>query len=132
MIKRIFLPAIVVLFFVLMSSCGEESSYMPQIAEMKDSIFKAYPTTVASILIDVDNKTKLNIVLGGEALYKTEADKRQKMANDLGLMAVRIFGKDSYLKTGQLVITKDEKNSLVTPPDGLSVPINIDSLKKVN
>jgi len=112
------------------SSCQDETSYTPQITAMQDSIFKAYPATVAAIHINVENKTKLRIVLGGEQLYKSTADERQKMANDLGMMAVRIFGKDSYLHTGALVLTKDEHNTSDAPTDGVTSGINIDSLKK--
>ena len=128
--RRFLLPSVFVSFIVLIASCMDEISYMPQIAQMKDSIFKAYPNTVASITIKVEDKTKINVILGGADLYKSSRDKRQQMANDLGLMAVRIFGKDSYLKTGRLVITKDERNSSEAPADGIVSGINIDSLKK--
>ena len=128
--KKLFLPAIIALI-VAISSCKDETSYMPQEAQMKDSIFKAYPTTVASITIQVLDKTQLNIVLGGARLYAADADKKQQMANDLGLMALRIFGKDSYLKTGRLIITKDERNSSENPPDGITTNINLDSLTKI-
>ena len=103
---------------------------MPQMEALRDSIFKAYPNTVAAIKVDVKGATDLHIVLGGGELFKTAADKRQQMANDVGLMAVRIFGRDSYIKTARLVITKDERNTSDEPADGIVSGINVDSLKK--
>ena len=86
---------------------------------------------MASITIKVADKTQLKVVLGGASLYATDAAKKQQMAGELGQMALRIFGKDSYLKTGTLVITKDEQNSSESPADGVSTPIDIEGLKKV-
>jgi len=129
-LKAICIAAAVIPIF-LMASCQDETSYMPQISQMKDSIFKAYPTTVASITIKVEDKTRLNVVLGGAELYKQPADKRQQMGNDLGLMAIRIFGKDSYLKIGKLMVTADERNSSEAPADAITSDINIDSLKNI-
>jgi hypothetical protein len=128
--RKLIMPAIVLLLAIVIASCADDASYMPQIEQMKDSIFAAYPNTVASVRIHVDNKTDISIVLGGEVLRKSPEDKRQQMAGDLGKMTLRIFGKDSYLKTGKLVITKDERNSSDTPADGVSSSINLDSLKK--
>ena len=129
--KKLFLPIAIIAVIGVVSSCKDETSYMPQEAQMKDSIFKAYPTTVASIWIHVTDKTQIDIVLGGRKLYATGAAQKQQMANELGFMALRIFGKDSYLKTGKLVITKDEQNSVDNPADGISTNINLDSLTKI-
>jgi hypothetical protein len=46
-------------------------------------------------------------------------------------MALHLFGKDSYVKKGRLVLTNDLRNTSNTPPDGIVIEINIDSLKKV-
>lgn len=127
--KKLILP-IVATMIVAISSCKDEESYMPQEAAMRDSIFSAYPSTVASVHLHVTDKTDLRIVLGGEKLYTSAPEERQKMANNLGGMAVRIFGKDSYLKTGELILTKDERNTLDTPADGISTKINIEAMKK--
>jgi outer membrane protein assembly factor BamA len=129
--RKLLLPCVLISLMAGMTACKDEESYMPQINQMKDSIFNAYPNSVASVLIKVEDKTELNIVLGGNNLYKSSEDKRQQMANELGMMTVRIFGKDSYLKTGKLTLTKDERNSSITPTDGVSSGINIDSLEKL-
>lgn len=121
---------IISLFTIVMCSCKDETSYEQQITQMQDSIFKAYPASVAAIHIKVEDKTDLNIVLGGQELYKSTPEKRQEMANNIGLMAIHIFGKDSYLRTGKLVLTKDEHNTSDAPADGIISGINIDSLKK--
>ena len=131
-LRRPLIPLSVIFVVAGVASCTDESSYMPRIAAMRDSIFSAYPANVASVTIKVEDKTNLKIVLGGGELYKFPADKRQFMANDLGLMAMRIFGKDSYLRAGKLIVTKDERNSSESPADGVVSEINIDSLKKIS
>ncbi len=128
--RKLIIPVILGLI-VIVSSCKDETSYMPQITQMKDSIFKAYPTTVASIWMNVLDKTDLKIVLGGKRLYATQDAEKQKMAADMGTMAWRIFGKDSYLKKGTLVFTKDEQNTVDTPADAVTVPINMDAAKNI-
>jgi hypothetical protein len=114
---------------ILFSSCQDEASYMPQIEQMKDSIFATYPT-VGAITIKVEDRSNLKIVLGDEQLFKAPQATKIKEAGELGQMAVRIFGPNSFLHTGQLVVTKDVHNSSETPGDGISTPINIDALKQ--
>ena len=127
--KKFLLPILAVAI-VAISSCKDEADYLPYESAMRDSIFSAYPTTVASIHLHATDKTDLRIVLGGQKLYTSAQEERQKMADDLGRMAIRIFGKDSYLKTGVLILTKNEQNTLDTPADGISTKINIEALRK--
>ncbi len=124
------LQAALALFVIAFSSCEDEQSFMPQENAMKDSIFKAYPTTVASVWIHVTDKTDLKVVLGGKKLYSSKNEEKQQMADDLGKMALRIFGKNSTLNKGMLIITQDEQNSQDAPADGIGNPINIEELKK--
>jgi hypothetical protein len=126
--RKYILPFASLVLLSVMSACQDEASYMPQIEQMKDSIFNAYPT-VGAITIKVEDKTNLKVVLGDERLYGAAAEARQKEANELGLMAIRIFGKDSHLRAGALIVTKDMKNNSEKPADGIVTPINIDSLK---
>lgn len=127
--KKLILPALLGLI-VAVSSCKDEALYTQEMNNMRDSIFQAYPTTVASISMQVEDKTRLKVVLGGNNLYASANEKKEQMANDLGAMAVRIFGKDSYLKTGILIITKDERNTSLTPADGVSANMDIEAMKK--
>jgi len=127
--KKIFIPFIIA-SAAAFSSCQDETSYTPQIEQMRDSLFHNYPTTVASITIKVEDKTDLKVVLGGQTLYAKAAENKAKMAEEVGYMAARIFGKDSYLRTGSLIITKDERNVAVAPPDGIATPIDLEGIKK--
>ena len=128
--KRIFLPLVfVVLAALSVFSCKDDESDAVQMTQLKDSIFAAYPTTVACVNMHVAGKTDLNIVLGGAELYKSAAAKKEQMANEIGLMALRIFGKDSYLKNGKLTLTKDERNTSENPADGISANIDLERLK---
>jgi len=114
----------------LISSCEEEKSNMPYIQQMKDTIFAGYPT-VAGVTIDVQESTMLEVVLKDASLYnKTDAD-RQKVATSIGMMALRIFGKDNKLERGELLVSKDMPSGEIIPDDAKKTNINIDSLKKV-
>jgi len=127
--KKLILP-IIATMIVAISSCKDDVDYTPFENTMKDSIFAAYPTSVGSVRLHATDKTDLRIVLGGQKLYATPPQDRQKMADDLGKMAIRIFGKDSYLRTGVLVLTKNEQNTEDSPADGISTKIDIEALKK--
>jgi len=80
--------------------------------------------------MNVRDKTDLKVVLGGKRLFATPQAQKEQMAGELGQMAWRIFGKDSYLKKGTAVFTKDEQNTVETPADAISVPIDMDAAKK--
>lgn len=112
------------------SSCKDaESSNMKYIEQMKDSVFHNY-AHVASVTIEVKEGSLLNITLGDAALYKgTDAD-RQKTANELGMMALRIFPKDNTLDKGRMIVSDDEKNVLTDESKGKTTAINLDSLRK--
>jgi hypothetical protein len=130
--RKLFLAIVSMAVSVCFWSCKEGGEqYLQQKADLRDSIFAAYPTTVASITIELKTETELNVILGGDQLYKSTPTQQQKMAGEVGSMALRIFGKDNYLKTGKLTLTKDERNLSTEPADGVSTNINLDSLKKV-
>jgi|GEM_PF-1137544 len=108
----------------------EEGSDMAGIQQMKDSVFAQYPN-VASIYVDVKERTDLVVVFGDAVLYQASDEKKTQIANSVGMMALRLFGKDNQLEKGRLIITKDAKNSTENPTDGIVEKINIDSLKKI-
>ncbi|HXS37560.1 MAG TPA: hypothetical protein VN721_12730 [Flavipsychrobacter sp.] len=127
--KNLLLLSLLSVMF-LISSCEEEKSNMPYIQQMKDTIFAGYPT-VAGVTIDVQESTMLEVVLKDASLYnKTDAD-RQKVATSIGMMALRIFGKDNKLERGELLVSKDMPSGEIIPDDAKKTNINIDSLKKV-
>jgi hypothetical protein len=123
----------VVMMCALLPACKnmEEGTDMAGIQQMKDSVMAHY-ANVGSIYVDVKDRKDLVVVLGDAVLYGSSADQKAKTANAMGLMALRMFGKDNQLEKGSLVVTKDIKNSVENPTDGITVAINIDSLRKAS
>lgn len=132
MVLKSALFSLIALLVIAFSACKEadESTHMAKMDEMKDSIFKAYPT-VAAVTMNVQNETLLIITLGDKHLYKATDAGKQKTAIDLGLMTLRIFGNDNSFNKGKLIVTPNERNDKAEPEDGIVTMINIDSLKDV-
>jgi hypothetical protein len=129
MTKSLFLFAVT--FTLLYASCNTDAGNMTQMNVLKDSVLNHYPT-VASVAINVQDNSMLVITLGDAELYKATAEQKQKIALELGQMALRIFGKQSRLEKGKLIVTQDERNDKAEPVDGIVTAINIDSLRKAN
>lgn len=127
--KKSLLVAIACIY-IIGSGCKDTTeSNMQYIGDMKDSIFKTYPN-VASVTIEVkDNKT-LDVTLGDVQLFKATDIKRQQVANELGQMALRIFPKNTEIEKGEIVISDDEKSTVIDRSNAKIVAINIDSLRK--
>jgi len=104
---------------------------MQYIGQMKDSIFKAYPT-VASITIEIKDKRTLDITIGDKHLFKAVPAKQQQEATEMGIMALRLFPKNTDIDKGELVVSDDEKSTVVDRTTATIIPINIDSLRKSN
>lgn len=97
---------------------------------MKDSIFKNYPT-VNSVTIEVKESSILKVTLGDKHLFNgTNAD-RQKTANEIGMMALRIFPKNNDLDVGQLLVSDDEKNVQIDEAKAEKTDIRMDSLRRI-
>ena len=124
-IKTIVFAAIL----ALSASCSNDPGNMKAMAQMKDSIWAAYPT-VAAVLINVENDNNLVITLGSQDLYAQDEVKRQAVANKIGAMALRIFGKDSKLEHGKILVTQNEANQEPTPPNALVSQIDFVSAKR--
>ncbi|MDI9318983.1 MAG: hypothetical protein QM530_00780 [Phycisphaerales bacterium] len=118
-----------VLFVTLIVSCATSEGNMKVMTQMKDSISANYPT-VASIIINVQNNDNLVIALGSEDLYGADEMKRQQIANDLASMALRLFGKDSKLEHGKIIVTQNETNQEAEPRDGLVSQMDFLSVRK--
>jgi hypothetical protein len=110
-------------------SCHEDSD-MAYMQQLQDSVFAAYPEKIGAVHINPEGRENLIVVLGAPGMYALSEDERQKEAVAVGAMSLRIFGDGNLLKTGRLVFTKDVKNTVDAPADGLVSDMKIDSLKK--
>ncbi len=128
--KKLLVPVILLVVFAAMYSCNDEETDSANMQQLQDSI-NVYYRTAEAIHINPEDRENLIIVLGDKSLYAAPQDVKQKEATDIGTMALRIWGKDSYLKKGRLVVTRDTRNTSNEPADGITTNINIDSLKKV-
>ena len=117
------------LVITTLQACQESASNMQYIQQMKDSILKTYPT-VNSVTIEVNEGTVLNIALGDAHLYNAADTTRQRVGNELGNMALRLFPKTTMLDKGMLMVTKDETNTSINPAGSKSSGINLDSLRQ--
>jgi hypothetical protein len=128
--KRILLAASVSLALFSLPSCKDDTGTdAPQITKLTDTLLKAY-ATVGSVKVQVEDRTQINVVLGDAHLYAASEADKAKTAKEVGQLAVSIFGKDTYLQKGKLIVTKNERNTLLTPPDGQSTPIDIKAIKE--
>ncbi len=117
-----------ILFF---SACKDpDAAYTQYSEQMKDSIFKSYPT-VAGITIEVKDRTALDITLGSVDLFKTSDAEREKTANELGMMALRLYPKDNSFEKVRLIVSRDEKSEHVNIAEAKISNINLDSLRKL-
>jgi hypothetical protein len=116
---------------LFLSACKDsETSYTQYSEQMKDSIFKYYPT-VAGITIEVKDRTQLDITLGSADMFSRSDAERSKTANELGMMALRLYPKDNSFEKAQLIVSKDEKSEHVNIAESKISNINLDSLRKV-
>jgi len=127
--KELSLTVFILTAIIAFSSCNDEDTDMAHMTQLQDSINRYYPTAEA-IHINPEDRENLIVVLGDTRLYAAPEDVKQHEATDIGRMAIGIWGKDGYLKKGKLVVTKDTHNTSNEPADGITVGINIDSLKK--
>jgi hypothetical protein len=115
---------------LFISSCKDtEADYSQYDEQMKDSIFKYYPS-VAGITIEIKDRNELDITLGSVDMFKTANAERQKTANELGMMALRLYPKDNSFEKALLIVSKDEKSEHVNMAEAKLSNINIDSLRK--
>jgi hypothetical protein len=113
---------------LLFASCKEEMSYSSKMPALRDSIFAAYPS-VASVIINVQNHD-MAIALGSKQLAEKSTTEKQKTIEDVGRMALRIFGPENRISAGKVIITPNEDNDKPDPADGTSASLSIETLKK--
>ncbi len=121
--------AIVAAIIALTASCSNDPGNMKTMAIMKDSIFAAYPS-VAAVLINVENDNNLVLTIGSQDLYAQDEVKRLAVANEMGAMALRLFGKDNKLEHGKILVTSNEANQEPAPADALVSQIDFVTLKR--
>lgn len=96
------------------ASCGSSENNMEAMTAMRDSVFAAYPD-VASVVLNVNGSSDLQIAVGSKSLYAASDADRKMRATELSAMAQRIFGPQTHLRSGRLLITQDESNQLPEP-----------------
>lgn len=108
---------------IVFFSCDTNAGNMEYMGQMKDSIFAAYPK-INSVLINVKDDKQLIITLGSQSLFNADEQTRQRVANEMGAMALRIFGEDSRLELGKIYVTADESNQKPEPEAALETKID--------
>jgi len=118
---------------ILLSACNDqEESNMPQIARMQDTVLKIYANT-SQVTVGVKYHTDLSVVVWDDKLYNGDDAARQQRANEVGALAITIFGKDTKLEKGHFAVVKStEKNAVPDEANTKGCNINIDSLKKAS
>lgn len=120
------IAAAAILFAV--SSCNTNAGNMTQMGQLKDTIFAHYPT-IAAVLVNVEDDNTLVLAIGSQDLYNADDLRRQNVANDIGGMAMRIFGKDNKLEHGTILVTANEANQEPRPAGALVSQMDFVTLK---
>jgi hypothetical protein len=128
MIKSILSFAIITAVFI---SCKDDSQPNNYEEQLKDSIFKTY-SYVASVTIKVNpDHDKLEVILGAPALHDKSENDRQKVGDEIALMALHIFDKDYNFNDASLMVSTDKTSEFPAASTIVTTKINIDSLKKL-
>lgn len=115
--KKLLLASVCAIVFA--ASCDNASnSHMAEIAQMRDSIFERYPT-VAAVTINLEDNKLLIVTLGDASMASASDEDRRKVAVAIGQLSKTVFGPESHIEQGKLIVTKDEHNSLPEPADGI-------------
>ncbi len=112
------------------SSCHEGLDFDKLQKNFQDSLSTVVPTWNAMKLKPENDGTQLLLVIGDPTFYGTSNDFKTKKADELGLMILRMAGKNNYLASGTLIVTKDPKNQSESPEDGQKFAIDFSALKK--
>ena len=113
---------LVVAAATLLFSCDEPVDNTASIKRMEDTLFKSYPT-MAGVSVEVKANSELNVVVRSAQLYSTSPENKQKVSAEIEAIAQSIFGMNNELDKGQVIFTKDERNTDMNPPDAERFPI---------
>lgn len=123
------LSVIAVVFMFTLYSCNE-MDVDGKSRVVQDSLANIFPRWQALKIKIGDNNTTMLIVMGDATFYNASKEEQARKAEELGRMILRIFGKGNFLEKGTLIVTADIHNTSETPPDGISIPIDFEALKK--
>lgn len=127
--KRYILPLLIApLFF--MASCEEGADTEGKTRVVQDSLINVLPNWQALKIKVDDNNTHMKVVVGDASFYTVSPDVKKQKADDLAKMVLRIYGQGNHLEKGELIVTKDVKNTSENPADGISIPMDFDGIKK--
>ena len=119
---------------VMMLGC-KETGYkridMAQVHQLEDSIPHLIPGVSTIHTIQDDDYTKVRVIIGDVSFYSASPDVKQQAANKVAITLLRILGPDNNISKGTLVITKNIRDNIDNPPDGINIEMNFDSLKKI-
>lgn len=98
---------LIVLPCITILSCEEKDiSNAKYMRAMEDTVFATYPT-VNRVSIEVKSNDELVVTIGDKELYNSDDDKMQTTANEIGNMAIHIFGRNT-LEKGDAVFVANE------------------------
>lgn len=106
----------------LLFSCQDEVNNTESIKRMEDTLFKSYPT-MAGVSVEVKANKELNIVVRSAQLYSTSTENKQKVSTEIQDIAESVFGTNNELDRGEVIFTKDERNTDMNPPDAERFPM---------
>ncbi len=118
------------LFAFSMFSCKEIADTSGKTTIVHDSMVNVLPTWQSLKIKLNDDQDEMLIVVGDASFYKATPEEKTRKAEEAGKMILRIYGKDNYLRKGELIVTKDLRNESWAPADGISTPIDFELLKR--
>jgi len=127
--KRLLTILAVLAFFAAMFSCNEVDNN-GKTTIIRDSLVNVLPTWQSCRIHVSDDNTNMRIVVGDLTLYKATDEVKNKKAQEVAQLALRIYGKGNYLEKGTFIVTADINNKIDTPSDGVSIPIDFSAMKK--
>jgi len=113
-------------------SCKEITEVsMEQIHQLQDSVARIVPGAGA-VDIKVVGQTELKVIVSAPAFCAESPDKIKMAALKTGEKAMLVFGPDNAIKTGKLILTKENRQSAwdKDPADGIVTDMKIDSLRE--
>ena len=112
--------------------CKEQADVsMEQIHHLQDTVAKVIPG-ITAIDIKVTGQKELKVIIGDASLYGKSQDAQKYAAYKAGEHAMLIFGEENPVKSGTLIITKENRQSAwdTDPADGIKIDMKLDSLKE--
>lgn len=116
----------------LINGCKETTDVtMEQIHQVQDTVTHMIPG-VTAIDVKVEQQKNLKVIIGDAAFYGATEAQQQQAALKVGETAMILFGDANEVKTGKLIITKENRQSAwdKDPADGKVIDMKIDSLRE--